>query len=555
VPARNEMVGQLIATAAGSDDPKVFESILVAIAPAENQSFALWQLTALASLQEALDHKKLSLDSFTNSTEAPVRQAAQQIQTALKDVEKIARNKKATLSEREAALRLLAWNSDEKNLRTLIEFATQIENIKLQKAAQNSLRSQRHPKLAEILMSGWNNFPVAVRSSILEILLSRDEGIQKVFDAIEQQKIKPAEISLGSRQLLLKHDNKKIRERAAALFPQNKNRQAILAKFSEEVPQLIGNPDKGAEVFSRLCANCHSFRGQGFAVGPDLMALGDKSPQDFLVAILDPSSVIEPRYLQFNIETKNEQSLSGVIQAETASSITLVQGGGVREKILRADIAEIKASSLSLMPEGLEEGHKAQDFADLIAYLKARPAAFGSATTEQAAEARKKFLKGTNNFYRVISSSEKQDYPGWLGTLPLAHCRQTNEQSKLIWETAPLPEEIKREQIYNFRVPAAMGLISQPAGKFHFKLNGKTILDFDVTLSDRVWQSSNSKISLRYQVMENNSEDSNGILTIGVRGELLVTNKPARFEVVSASASSQRWFGIYALDQGDGRAR
>ncbi|MGI8966527.1 MAG: hypothetical protein ACR2H1_10635, partial [Limisphaerales bacterium] len=276
---------------------------------------------------------------------------------------------------------------------------------------------------------------------------------------------------------------------------------------------------------------------------------GDKSPQDFLLATLDPSSVIEPRYLQYNIETKNQQSLSGVIQAETASSITLVQGGGSREKILRADIAEIKASSLSLMPEGLEEGNTPQDFADLIAYLKARPARFGSATAGQAAAARKKFLNGTNNFYRVISSSEQLDYPCRLGTLPLAHCRQTNEQSKLIWETERLPEEIKREQIYHFRVPAAMGLISQPAGKFHFKLKGKIILDFDVTLSDRVWQSSNSKISLGYQVMENNSEDSNGILTIGVRGELLEANKPARFEVVSASSKSQRWFGIYVLKQ------
>ncbi|MGI8965071.1 MAG: neutral/alkaline non-lysosomal ceramidase N-terminal domain-containing protein, partial [Limisphaerales bacterium] len=60
VPARNEMVGQLIATAASSEIPKVFESILVAIAPTKNQTIALWQLTALASLQEALDHKKLS---------------------------------------------------------------------------------------------------------------------------------------------------------------------------------------------------------------------------------------------------------------------------------------------------------------------------------------------------------------------------------------------------------------------------------------------------------------------------------------------------------------
>ena len=86
------------------------------------------------------------------------------------------------------------------------------------------------------------------------------------------------------------------------------------------------------------------------------MALGDKSAQDFLVAILDPSSVIEPRFIQYNLEIKDGRSLSGVIQAETANSVTLVQGGGVREKILRSDIAEMKASNLSLMPEGMRAG-------------------------------------------------------------------------------------------------------------------------------------------------------------------------------------------------------
>jgi len=39
---------------------------------------------------------------------------------------------------------------------------------------------------------------------------------------------------------------------------------------------------------------------------------------------------------------------------------------------LRSDIAEIKANSLSLMPEGLEQAMNQQDLADLIAYLKKR---------------------------------------------------------------------------------------------------------------------------------------------------------------------------------------
>lgn len=546
---RNEMISALIATAAGSDNPKILESVLVAIGPAKNQPVASWQLASLASLQEVLQRKKMSLETFAKSTDANVREAALAIQTAAQSADAIANDNAAALADRQSAIRLLSWSNSEKNLQTLIALATQVENAKLQKAAQDSLRLQRNPKLFELLMVGWTDFPVSVRSGILEILLSRDEGIEKVLDAVEQGLIKSAEVPMGNRQLLLKHANKKIQERAVALFPQNQDRAKVLVKFSDAA-KLSGSADKGAEVFARACANCHTFRGQGIAVGPDLMALGDKTPQDFLVAILDPSSVIEPRFIQYNLEIKDGRSLSGVIQAETASSVTLVQGGGVREKILRSDISEMKTSSLSLMPEGIEEGNTPQDFADLIAYLKTRPAGFGSATPEQAAESRKKFLAGgMNGFAKLNSAFEQVDYPSWLGNQTMAFCRQSDGKGKVSWTSAPAPKEIRAEEFYNFRLPVGLGYLSSASGKFTLSVNDKPVLDFNVSLADATWRSKDGKVSMRYQVMENNAEDSNGVLTISVRGDLLKAGEPLNFEVAGSAASSQRWFGIYLLPE------
>ena len=39
--------------------------------------------------------------------------------------------------------------------------------------------------------------------------------------------------------------------------------------------------------------------------------------------------------------------------------------------VLRSRIAELRASSISLMPEGLEEGMNRQELSDVIAYLRA----------------------------------------------------------------------------------------------------------------------------------------------------------------------------------------
>jgi hypothetical protein len=52
---------------------------------------------------------------------------------------------------------------------------------------------------------------------------------------------------------------------------------------------------------------------------------------------------------------------------------------------------------------------------------------------------------------------------------------------------------------------------------------------------------------MSYTVMENNNEDSNGVLLIEVVGSLLTAGKPATFEVIGSSTDSQRWFGIYLV--------
>jgi major membrane immunogen (membrane-anchored lipoprotein) len=52
---------------------------------------------------------------------------------------------------------------------------------------------------------------------------------------------------------------------------------------------------------------------------------------------------------------------------------------------------------------------------------------------------------------------------------------------------------------------------------------------------------------MAYTVMENNTEDSNGMLLIEVANSLLEGGKPATFEVIGSATQSQRWFGLYMV--------
>jgi putative heme-binding domain-containing protein len=107
-------------------------------------------------------------------------------------------------------------------------------------------------------------------------------------------------------------------------------------------------------------------------VGPDLLsALRNKSREQLLTDILDPSREVDPRYINYVVTTKAGRSFSGLIAAETASSITLRRAEKAEDVILRSQIEALEATSKSVMPDGLEMQLSKQDVADVIAYLQA----------------------------------------------------------------------------------------------------------------------------------------------------------------------------------------
>src|SRR5262249_9520473 len=83
----------------------------------------------------------------------------------------------------------------------------------------------------------------------------------------------------------------------------------------------------------------------------------------------DPNQAVEARYVNYSAVTKSGREISGIVAAETPSSVTLRSAGGVEETVLRTDLSDFSSSALSLMPEGFEKILNPQEVADLIAYL------------------------------------------------------------------------------------------------------------------------------------------------------------------------------------------
>ena len=274
---------------------------------------------------------------------------------------------------REAALRLFGrgFNDAETDLPALAGFLNPSMNDRMQKAALARLAQSSNPKVAEAMLAGWSQRPPSLRGAIITTLLSRDPWALRLLQAVADGVVNQAEVSASSRQSLARHTNAAIRQRSQELLPigGSGERAKVVAKY-QVVSDLHGDAVKGATVFKTVCFTCHSYLGQGFAVGPDLKAFYNKSSSDFVTAILDPNAAVEPRYASYAIATQDGRTLTGVIANETATSLEIVQPGGIHETVLRPDIREIRATGLSLMPEGLEQAMTPQDMADLIAFLK-----------------------------------------------------------------------------------------------------------------------------------------------------------------------------------------
>src|SRR5262249_1033236 len=103
--------------------------------------------------------------------------------------------------------------------------------------------------------------------------------------------------------------------------------------------------------------------------GPSLAALQNRGAEAILLNVLDPNREVNPQYVNYVVMTKDGRTFTGMIAAETATSVTLKRGDNLSDTILRIDIDRIGSTGLSLMPEGLEQQIDRQGMADLIAYL------------------------------------------------------------------------------------------------------------------------------------------------------------------------------------------
>lgn len=306
--------------------------------------------------------KALTVDGYSRAAKLLV----EMVETA----KTVAADQEASPSSRVRAigsLDLVPYEDAEEILAELLE-GRQPQVVQM--AVIGTLGKFRKPEVAQVIIEAWQSLSPKVQGLATETLFARQDRIIALLDAIEQKTVSPSQLDANRIQYLLKHSNKIIHAKAAELLSAEKlgSRNDVVKDYSQSLA-MKSDCAQGKAVFKKECSTCHKLEEVGYDLGLPLSDIKKRGREFILTNVLDPNREINPTYLNYVLITDEGLSVTGMITAESATSITLTRAEGESDTVLRSQIDELQNTGVSIMPEGLEKQLSKQNLADLIAYL------------------------------------------------------------------------------------------------------------------------------------------------------------------------------------------
>ena len=291
---------------------------------------------------------------------------------------KIASDEEASGKDRvEAASELIGLMSEDEDVAAdLLESITPRTDQTTAIGMVNALQRSRAEGVGELLVEQMANMTPTTRSAAIRVMLARPETTVNLLDALSSRQLDRGDLALDQEQSLLAHPSREIRRQAEKVLSgvgglPNADRTAVLETLMSVTNQQ-GDVTRGKAVFVKNCGNCHTHRGEGNKVGPDLTGMAVHPKAELLTHILDPSRSVEGNYRTYAVLTLDGIVINGMLASETQTAIEIFDSQGKKQVVLREDIEQLAGSKKSVMPEGFEKQIDPQGFTDLLEFLTAK---------------------------------------------------------------------------------------------------------------------------------------------------------------------------------------
>jgi putative heme-binding domain-containing protein len=135
-----------------------------------------------------------------------------------------------------------------------------------------------------------------------------------------------------------------------------------------------GDPQAGEQVFRGTkagCSNCHSIRGNGGRMGPDLTNVGASRPLALIKqAIVGPFQRLQMAGQEgVSIRLQNGKEIHGLARNRNNFSLQVLDREGNLHLVSMQNVEQLAISASSLMPDDYGRRLSAQELQNLYAFL------------------------------------------------------------------------------------------------------------------------------------------------------------------------------------------
>ncbi len=257
--------------------------------------------------------------------------------------------------------------------------------------ALRALAGLDDPSIALQVVLRWPVYDADQVRDACNTLAARVGSARTLLAAVEDGRVPVADLSPFVIRLLHEHGDAEVDALLARTVGTVRDADEDAAALVEAYTALLtpavldaADPVAGRAVFTRVCAQCHTFFGEGGDVGPELTGSNRRDLDYLLTTVLDPDAVVGLDYQASVVTLSDGRVLTGLVREETEGSFLLVSEND-RVVVRTADVAERRLSQVSTMPQGLLTALPDEEVADLVAYLRSDRQVPRRATPELAA--------------------------------------------------------------------------------------------------------------------------------------------------------------------------
>lgn len=213
--------------------------------------------------------------------------------------------------------------------------------------------------------------PAARQTSLAQILSSSETGSDKLLTAIERGEASPALLRDSLIRQQVGEDNPRLVALLESMPDSSEELSQLVKQRHQGFQSAIRSVERGSQVFKQQCAVCHSLKGDGGILGPNLDGVQVRGPERLLEDILDPNRNVDPAFMLTTIRTHDGNNLSGIGARTDGEHIVLTDPNGKVHRVPESDVAEWIPSHFSMMPAAFGALISENELYDLIEYLLA----------------------------------------------------------------------------------------------------------------------------------------------------------------------------------------